>query len=300
MKPYRKIDWGERVKRMRERRGEALSEAIPPVPKDDSMVREASRPWSDKPAMSATDSGMGGGELPLHRGSHVENPSLLFQYRNDPFSRGLSVRDPEARINSDPRWAGKTGAYPDTLSLMRAYLADPLADPKIAGTIRELMPKESLHAKRVLDHDRASENAQKLLQALQKHGSVSAIGGMIYSPDLADRVLMSNTDMHAAVRELELGGIKVRRQDAGGRPTWAIEEDLPFSEPAGGPDDPWRQNTVKVPYDQFDYSGKRKPGEPEAPADDEDEEEEKPVSPRFRLKFEAMALAKLVLDPDSK
>jgi hypothetical protein len=62
--------------------------------------------------------------------------------------------------------------------------------------------------------------ADKLLSALEK-GPVRAIGGIVFDAEM--KPLMNTTDMHKAVRALETQNILVRRQDAGGSPTWNIE-----------------------------------------------------------------------------
>ena len=79
---------------------------------------------------------------------------------------------------------------------------------------------------------------------------------------------------------------------------WAkgVKEDVPFAQPAGGPDVPWRQSTVKVPYGQFDFSGKRGKEDVED-EDDEEKETEPKAKSRFDLKFdESETLAAKVLE----
>lgn len=62
---------------------------------------------------------------------------------------------------------------------------------------------------------------EKLRNALQS-GPVRAIGGIVY--DAAMKPLMNTTEMYGAVQELNRTGLKVGRVDAGGSPTWAVEE----------------------------------------------------------------------------
>ena len=84
--------------------------------------------------MSSVDSGMGG-ELPLTR--------RVRRHHADEFPRETNrAQDPEAMIARDPLWREKTAQYPDTLSLMRAYLADPSANPEIKRWVNLMLPKE--------------------------------------------------------------------------------------------------------------------------------------------------------------
>jgi hypothetical protein len=68
-----------------------------------------------------------------------------------------------------------------------------------------------------------SLHGDKLRNALQS-GPVRAIGGIVY--DAAMKPLMNTTEMHGAVQELNRTGLKVGRVDAGGSPTWAVEESV--------------------------------------------------------------------------
>jgi hypothetical protein len=297
MKPYSKIDWGERVKRMRERRGEVVEST--------------------------------------HDNQHKREANLTNKRHND-WAKAHGVK-----CTCGAAQHGDDANHSSVCAVFKGYhkRAERKTKPGTVGEAAGL----------------PSENAKKLRRALTANGTVRAIGGTVYAGDTA---LMSTTDMHGAVRELDVNGIRVRRQDAGGRPTWAIEgqvgvaippveedydmvqcpkcngsgqrpniggkcqlcqgggrisrevaisqgrlrhEDLPSIQPAGGPDDPWRQTTIPVPYTKFDFTGKRTPGEPDEPEAAEDEEEEKSkVNPRFKLKFEARLLAKHVLDPTRK
>ena len=63
--------------------------------------------------------------------------------KQDEFPRETNrAQDPEAMIARDPLWREKTAQYPDTLSLMRAYLADPSANPEIKRWVNLMLPKE--------------------------------------------------------------------------------------------------------------------------------------------------------------
>ena len=105
-----------------------------PVPKAEPKT-ESSRAWSSQPPQSATDSGMGGGDLPLRREVGTYHPG-------DFPSKGFVASDPEAMIQRDPLWRSKTAQFADTMSLMRAYLEDPNANPQIKHAIEMMLPKE--------------------------------------------------------------------------------------------------------------------------------------------------------------
>lgn len=96
---------------------------------------ESSNRWSDDPEMSSVDSGMGGGELPLRREAGT------YQYSGLP-SKGSMPSDPEAMIQRDPLWRDRTASFPDTLSLMKAYLADPNGNPQIKHSLQRMLPKD--------------------------------------------------------------------------------------------------------------------------------------------------------------
>ncbi len=57
-------------------------------------------------------------------------------------------------------------------------------------------------------------------EALDK-GSIRAIGGTVYGPDMG--YICSTTDLYPVIRALNQQKVKVGRTDSGGAPTWAIE-----------------------------------------------------------------------------
>ncbi len=67
-----------------------------------------------------------------------------------------------------------------------------------------------------------TEQTRKLAAALLA-GPVSAIGGILYSAK-QNGFLMTMNDLRKGIAELDTHGIRVRRIDAGGTPTWDVIE----------------------------------------------------------------------------
>lgn len=62
-------------------------------------------------------------------------------------------------------------------------------------------------------------NTAKILNAL-KRGSIRAIGGMVY--DFNNEYLLLTSELYDVVKDANKLGIKIRRMDAGGSPTWEV------------------------------------------------------------------------------
>ena len=64
------------------------------------------------------------------------------------------------------------------------------------------------------------DNCAALVDALNEHGEVKAIGGAVFKGH--GEPLMNTTDMYHAVRELAGMGVSIQRVDSGGNPTWRL------------------------------------------------------------------------------
>lgn len=68
-----------------------------------------------------------------------------------------------------------------------------------------------------------SQQAQTVLDALQRFGPIRNIGSMIYDGNMA--YLCSPTELLSVSRELSDHGTPIHRTDAGGTPTWELRTD---------------------------------------------------------------------------
>lgn len=60
---------------------------------------------------------------------------------------------------------------------------------------------------------------QALLDTV-KRGQIRAIGGDVYDSDM--EYFCSASDLHSLIRQARTNGIAIERVDAGGRPTWRL------------------------------------------------------------------------------